>query len=301
MSVSAQQDQQFTQFYFNRLNYNPAYAGYNGDYSVLVAHRSQWMGLEGAPTTQVLSFDAAVANKRVGLGASIVRNNISIEDRIDLNTSYSYRLVMGGGTLSIGISANIRNYSMDFGDNRLVSTQDLDLDDAVSGVMESKWLPNFGAGIYFESERIFLGASAPRLLENNIDFDQDFLIESRQIRHVYVMAGLAFDIGNLTIQPMGLLKMVKNAPFDADASLLFTYKDNYTLGATYRLGGNLDSSGESLDMLAAIKVAESWLFGISYDLTLSDIKRYQNGTLEFLIRFTKKGQNDPDILNPRFF
>ena len=296
-----QQDVHYTQFYFNRLNFNPAYVGYNGDYTLVFQHRSQWLGLEGAPTGQVLSFDMPLAKNKIGIGGSLIRNSIAIESKIDLNTFYAYKMLVGQGTISLGLSASLRNFSMDFSDPRLVATQNLTMDQAISGARESKWLPNFGIGAYYESDNFFAGISAPRLLENNIDFDQDFVIESRQVRQFYIMSGIAIPLQDISIQPMFLLKYVQDIPLSADISVLFSYKNMFTLGTTYRTGGDLMGPGESIDVLGAIKLKSNWTFGFSYDLTLSDIRDYQSGTVEALVRFTMKKENEPEVLNPRFF
>ena len=164
MTSFAQQEQQYTQFMYNKLGYNPGYAGSNETACITGIIRNQWLGLEGAPQTQVLSFNMPILNQRVGIGANLTRRTIGISQRLTLDAVYSYRIRLATGTLGLGVQASVRYFNNNFRDGRLVSTVPIALDNSIPSSARSKYVPNFGAGAYFSNERFYVGASIPRLL-----------------------------------------------------------------------------------------------------------------------------------------
>ncbi|MEL7020238.1 MAG: type IX secretion system membrane protein PorP/SprF [Bacteroidota bacterium] len=301
-TATAQQDAQYTQFMFNKLVYNPGYGGSQNAACITAIVRNQWMGIEGAPQTQALSFNMPVSNQRVGVGGNIFRNTIGETENITVDASYAYRIPMGNGMLGLGAQASVRLFRVNF--NRLTSTQPRGSDPAIPTGTQSKYLPNFGLGAYYTGETFYLGISMPRLLQNNIDFADDQTIISRESRHFYAMGGLLFPINeNLKLQPQVLLKLVTGAPFDADANLNLVILDRFTVGVSYRIGGSLVSGvGESVDMLVAAQVSENILLGVSYDITISGLQDYNTGSIEAAIRYCiGSGNSIEDYSNPRFF
>ena len=247
LTTFAQQEQQYTQFMYNKLAYNPGYAGTNETACFTGIIRSQWLGLEGAPNTQVLSFDMPIMNQRVGIGANITRSTIGISERLTLDGVYSYRIRLATGTIGLGVQASIRYMNNDYANPDLVSTIPIALDGSIPVGNRSKYVPNFGAGAYFSNEKFYFGLSIPRFLTNNIDFNEVGTILSEEKLHGYLMAGYMFDINeNVTFKPQVLLKYVNNAPFDADINASFIFSKRYIAGLTYRLGGSTQSGGENL-------------------------------------------------------
>ena len=301
-ALIAQQQPQYTQFIFNKLMYNPAYAGSKDRLSLQVLYRRQWLGLEGAPQSQSISAHLPLFNNRVGFGAGIERNTIGITESINLQTMYAYRFILYKGYMSIGLSANLRYFSMDFTDERLVSTQALTTDAAISMANESKFVPNFGAGLYYYNNHFFTGLAVPNFLENNIDFEDISTIVSREVRHIYAMGGVRFKLDeNLALQPSVLFKYAKNAPLDADINFSLDILSQYTIGVTYRVGGNKKKTGESIDLLLGIHPFKDLLIGLSYDISLSDIRHYNSGSMEILVQYYIGKSPDRGVLNPRFF
>lgn len=302
LTATAQQDQQYTQFMFNKLGYNPGYAGSQNAACITAIARNQWLGLDGAPSTQALTFNMPVSNQRVGIGANIVRNTIGATENITVDAAYAYRVRMGNGMLGLGVQASVRLFRTDFGD--LTATQPIGSDMAIPQGLQSKFLPNFGIGAYYTAETFYLGVSMPRLLQNNIDFADDESIISREARHFYAMGGLLLPLSdNLKLQPQVLLKYVADAPFDADVNVNLVISNRFTIGASYRLGGSsISGAGESVDILLAAQVSDNILFGISYDVTLSDLKEYNSGSIEAAIRYCIGSTTDvEEYSNPRFF
>ncbi len=303
MTSFAQQEQHYTQFMYNKLAYNPGYAGSHETACVTGIIRSQWLGLEGAPNTQILSFNMPILNQRVGIGANLTRHTIGISQKLTLDAVYSYRIRLATGTLGLGVQASVRYFNNNFADSRLVSTVPIALDNSIPSGARSKYVPNFGAGAYFSNERFYFGASIPRLLGNNIDFNETGTILSEEKLHGYIMTGYLFDINdNVSFKPQVLLKFADNSPFDADVNASFIFNEKYIAGLTYRLGGSSNSAaGESLDLMVGAQISNHIFFGLSYDVTLSEIKDYSNGSVEGVIRYCIGKSEGEDIVNPRFF
>lgn len=287
---------------FNKQSLNPAYAGNNGIAELTFVLREQWIGLPGAPSTQYLGFSSPFNFKRAAVGLNIQRQSIGISERITLDGMYAYRFDIGGGKLSAALQASGRNYHVDFTDEALNSQLPVFNDQAVASDVINKQIFNVGFGLYYSIANYYVGFSIPRLINANIDLDSG-LMASREFRHVYMIGGATFPINsNWNILPQFLIKQVDNAPFDLDFSLMLQYMERIDFGLNYRHGGNEDGVGESIDILAAFQVYPNFLFGLSYDITLSDIRSYQDGSLELLLNYKIQPMNQKEqIINPRYF
>ncbi len=297
-----QQDEQYTQFMYFKPGYNPGAVGSNDAPCFSLIARNQWIGFEGAPQAQLLSFNMPVFNKRVGIGANIIRQTIGITERYSAETLYAYRIPIGRGVLGMGLQASVRFIRMNF--SRAESIQPSSQDDAIPGDIQSKYVPNFGAGLYYSNQRYYVGISVPRLLENNIDLADSGQTLSKEVRHVYAMAGILIDLGDhVQMQPQVLLKYVPGAPFDGDANLNFIFAEKFTTGVSYRLGGSKRSGiGESVSAVLGMQLSESILFGLSYDFTLSELQKYNSGTIEGVFRYCIGGRSQGnEYVSPRFF
>jgi type IX secretion system PorP/SprF family membrane protein len=307
--VFGQQDAQYTHYMYNKLAYNPAYAGsLDGTFATAIV-RSQWIGLEGAPKSQVFSFETALPNNRVGLGLNIARNSIGISTNYNADLAYAYRFPLGTGHFGIGLQGSLRSFNANYADDRLIANQGISTDSSIPVGRQSKLTPNFGTGIYYKNEQFYAGFSVPRILENNIDLSEDEVFVSEAVRHFYLMGGYVFQLNDkLQLQPQLLFKYAQNAPLDMDANVSVIFMDKYSFGASYRLGGSSRGlPAESIDLLFNIQINKNLLFGIAYDVTVSEIRDYSSGSIEAMIRYcfkkkTKDGQEaEGDYLNPRFF
>jgi type IX secretion system PorP/SprF family membrane protein len=302
-SLAAQQEGHNTQFMYNKLGYNPGFAGARESTTFTALVRSQWLGLDGAPQTQALMANVPLMNQRVGLGLNVTRFTIGITNSLTSELSYAYRFRLGRGHLGLGLQGSIRSYRMNFSDPRLTSTQSMALDPSIPGSQQQKSLFNFGAGAYYEGERFYIGASTPRLLRNNLDFGSPDIEVTREIQHYYLMGGITIPLGeHVKLEPQALLKYVMGAPFDADFNLSLNFSDKYLVGATYRMGGNSETGyGESIDILVAIHLSKKLLMGVSYDITLSDLKDFNTGSVELVLRYSLREPEGAEVVNPRFF
>jgi type IX secretion system PorP/SprF family membrane protein len=302
-TMSAQQEQQYTQFMLNKLGYNPGYAGAQEAKTLTAIYRGQWLGLDGAPSVQGLSYSQSMLNERVGLGVNLVRHSVAINKSTTADLSYAYLIKMrGGGNLGVGIQASMRYLYQNWADTRLKGTQPLTTDEAIPMEPKSKVLPNFGFGMYYYKNKYYVGLSIPRLVGNNIDF-AEFGKLSREVQHVYAMGGIKFKVSEgIIVLPQVLLKYVKNAPFDADINCNFEFKHRFMAGLTYRTGsGAISKAGESLDILTGIQVNKSLYLGLSYDIGLTKLRKYNNGSIEAFVRYCINPPEGVEIENPRLF
>ena len=300
--LHAQQEEQYTQFMYNKLMLNPGYAGSQDGAVISLLTRLQWVKIDGAPQSQLISFNMPLFNRKVGIGGSVSRQTIGFFERYTAEAVYAYRIRTGRGALAIGLEGSVRFLRANF--NEAKATQPVTIDGAIPSDFQSKYVPNFGVGLYYSDNLFYIGISAPRLLTNNIDLSDDQSIISREVQHVYAMGGIIFNAGEKAkFQPQVLLKYVKGAPFDADANLNFIWNDQFTFGASYRLGGSKRSGiGESLSGLAGFQITESLFFGLAYDATLSELRKYNSGTFEGVLRINVGGRSqEGEVISPRFF
>jgi type IX secretion system PorP/SprF family membrane protein len=303
IGLMAQQDEQFTQFMHHKLGFNPAYAGMQETPTFTALVRQQWAGLEGAPQSQLLTFNMPLTASGIGLGANISRHSIGATERLTADIAYAYRFRMGrGGRMGIGLSTSVRQFQVNF--DETTATQPIDGDPSIPVGMQSKYLPNFGAGIYYNNQTFYLGFSAPRLLTNNIDFAEETTIISREVPHYYLMAGVLVRLSEqIQLQPQAILKYLEGAPFEGDINLNFIFSETVYSGVSYRIGGSSQTGlGEAGSVLLGMHLSDKFLFGLAYDFTLSELKSYTSGSMEGFLRYSIGGRSKGDeIMSPRFF
>jgi len=301
IALDAQQEQLYTQFFYNKLAYNPGYAGSFQSPTLIAVVRNQWIGLEGAPNTQLISYTQPALNGRVGLGLQAVRNSIGITQTITTDIAYAYRIALRRGHLGVGLQASVRHLHQNWSDPRLVGSQPLMTDGAIPSGPQTKVLPNFGTGVYYEGPNWYVGAAVPRLVSNNIDFAELGGLISREVRHINAMGGVSFDLGNsLVLTPQVLLKYVENAPFDADINAILGVGQRFWSGLTYRVGGGkVSASGESLDVLAGVQATDNLFFAVSYDIGLTRLRKFNNGSVEATVRWWFNPPKGSEVINPR--
>lgn len=300
LSAFSQQEAQFTQFMYNKLALNPAYAGSNDVACISCLHRSQWMGFEGAPSSQVLNFNSPFFKKRVGMGVSISHDAIGPTETWGAALSYAYRIPVATGNLAVGLQGSLRGYQVNWDETRATHTGDEDIPTGIT----RRVLPNFGVGVYFNTDKYYLGISSPALLGNDLSYstltsNQDFGVEQM---HLYLMMGYVFDLSpNVKLKPAALAKYTRNTPFDLDLNATFIFMDKLWTGLSYRLGGAMDDSlGESIDLLLQYQLTPVLRGGLAYDFTLGKIRNQSSGTFELNLEYCFIPKDDR-LTNPRFF
>lgn len=314
--VSGQQDPMFTKYFFNGLIYNPAMAGSSEHLSTNLIYRQQWLGLEGAPTTQSLTGHTPLRNEHIGLGLSMVNDKIGAGGTFDLNTAYAYRFRVGQKLkLSLGLQASITNWRGNWSALKIEDNDDVSFSENIN-----RWLPNFGVGVYLYGEQFFAGIGCPRMLESDLrkaDYDAT-PVYSRTYRHYYATVGSAFKLGgndNLIFRPSVLLKSTGafsslrkdksfrnfGSPTEMDVDLSFFISQTFWIGAAYRTALEWrDSSNDSADLWGALYFRNGLRIGAAYDLTLSSLKKANSGSFELMVgyEFDVKVKK---VASPRYF
>lgn len=300
-SLYAQQDVLSTQFMYNKLAVNPAFSGRNEATTITGILRDQWTGLKGAPKSQALSINLKPLGK-VGLGLNIARQTVGVSEKLSLEGLYSYGFKIGTGTFSMGMSFSARHFEQDFTDPNLIIIHDIKEDPALSYGIYTTNIFNVGFGLYYSGNRFFAGASVPRLIKSEIDFKAGS-IKSTEVRHIYVMTGGALDFSRkLIFMPQLLFRYAENAPYDLDLNLGLLLNDRFYAGTTFRTGGAYGNWFESVDFLLGLYVTKNLFLSTSYDVTLTPLREFENGSLEVLLQYKfGKTSNPVDIINPRFF
>lgn len=294
--VSAQQEGQVTQFMFNKLVYNPAYAGSVASPQLTGMYRQQWIGLDGAPTTQSLSYNQASLDGRVGFGGTVSRFAVGISQFISVDPTYAYRIVTGRGELAIGAQMSIRQFSQNWTDSRIRPTQSFD--PALQNTDINKLVFDFGAGVYYNAQNWYAGFALPRLAQPNIDFANDSSsVFSKAVLHGNAMAGYQFgDPEGVMIMPQFIVKYAKNAPISADINLSFLFNSKFFTGVTYRTGNGVSArGGESAGFFAGVQATKNAMLCLSYDLGITALRGYNNGTIEAVLRWSFRPPDDAAI------
>lgn len=284
----AQQLPQFTQYMYNTISINPAYAGNRDAISVVGLHRSQWSGLEGSPQTQTLSIHSPLRNEKVGLGLSIINDKAGYENYTYVYGDFSYTInVSSSTTLSFGLKAGMSYYNLD--EELLMDVPD---DPFFNGDTFNRWTPNFGAGLFLSSQDWYLGLSAPKLI-NNDNNEQSEYVALEQV-HYYLTGGYVFDLNNnLKLRPSFLTKATSGAPLSVDMTGTFIFDEKLYLGANYRID---DAIGAFVDF----QILEPLRIGYAYEYSISDLQPYTSGSHEILLIY-EFNLNNTKYKSPRFF
>jgi type IX secretion system PorP/SprF family membrane protein len=297
-----QQQHHYTQFMYNKLPFNPGYAGARKVPSVTAVYRNQWMGFEGAPQSALASFNTPFLTPRVGMG--IVLSHVSLGLNRDFigSLAYSYDLFNDKKmSLRAGLMGTFRSLSIDFTKAR--PDEPLSVDQSLNTERESNFLLNVGAGFYFSYDnRFYAGFSVPRIYANTLGRNENLpqgFQTAREFQHFYGMAGAVLPIGEgLNLMPALFAKYVTNAPFDLDVNLNLEINEKITAGLSYRIGG--DGPGESIDLILYWQAHRQFGMGVAYDFSLSNIRDYTAGSIELLLQADLKA-GKRKMSNPRFF
>lgn len=302
LAANGQQQQMYTQFMYNKLALNPAFSGNESYLSASLLYRDQWNGFPGAPKAQIFNVNLPRIGNRIGLALNFERQTIGITEKITYELMYAYKFLLGDGTLSMGMNVSGRNYKQDYTDSRLFAIQDITIDPSIPQTVQSLNLINAGFGVYYNTNTFFIGASVPRMIKADIDFDKNNLF-STEVRHLFLMTGGTFIINNdLRLTPQLLFRAAENTPFGIDLNGSLTVKNTYSAGLTYRTGGTQGDLGESIDLIFSYQMSEQIMMGFAYDIGLSKLRTASNGSLEVILTYNMIPKKIKSvIINPRYF
>ena len=284
----AQQDAQFTQYMYNTININPAYAGSRGALSIFALHRTQWVGLDGAPVTNAVSVNTPINDSNLGLGVSIINEKIGPTHENTISADLSYTIPTSETfKLSFGIKATANLFDLDV--TRLNPVDD----DPSLHDYNNKFSPNIGAGIYYHSDKGYVGLSVPNFIESNRYDDNEVRVFKEKINY-YLIAGYVFDLNeSVKFKPALLTKMVTGAPLQVDISGNFMFNDKFVIGVAYRWSA-------SLSAMVGFQVSDGLYVGYGYDKETTNLKNYNSGSHEIFLRY-EIFNNIDRITTPRFF
>lgn len=285
----AQQDAQFTQYMYNTILVNPAYAGSRGVMSLFAMHRTQWVGLDGAPVTNAVSINTPINNSKLGVGVALTNDRIGPTQETNFSGDLSYTIKTSETyKLSFGVKATANVFNLE-----VTQLNPDDQNDPKFQNLDNQISPNLGAGAYFHSDKLYVGFSVPHFISSKQYNDNDVSVYKQKATY-YLIAGYVFDLSSsVKFKPSILSKMVMGTPFQTDFSANFLLNEKLVLGASYRWTGTFSA-------MAGFKISDKLFIGYGYDLETTKLANYNSGSHEIFLRFEFLN-NFNRVMSPRFF
>jgi len=284
VDLTAQQSPHYSQYMYNGLAINPAYAGSKDYLSLAALYRKQWVDFPGAPETQTFSAHSPISQGKMGLGFLFVNDKTGESNkRMDFIACYAFHIETGSGVLALGIQGGISQFS-----NKLSELRVFDLNDNVANTDETEMFPTAGAGLYYYTEKFYAGASAPQLMST------DPKSAPALVNHFFITSGIVLGSSdNFKLKPSFLLKLASPAPLNYDINLNAFFGKILGVGVSYR-------SEDAIVGLLELQITPQLRFGYSYDMIQSDIKDYAPGSHEVMLGYDF-GHEVPKVRVPRYF
>lgn len=278
-TTQGQQYPVFSQYYFNELVINPAYAGAHVQLSMNATYRNQWVNFPGAPQTVSFTGHSSFINGKVGVGLLINNDRIGSYDNQNIYGYYAYKIKTAKGTLSMGLQAGFNLLQADYSQLDLVDPSD------PSFAPLNSFKPNFGAGLYYNEKNWFVGFSVPFILNNGMARNVEAAVDGiREARYYFLRGGAIFPINaqeSVKFNPSILLRSQEGQPLSLDVNAGFVFYDAMSVGVSVR-------SGDALITFVDFKLSEKFHFAYSYDWTTSGLNNFSNGSHEFLLNYRAK-------------
>ncbi len=295
IGVQAQQEAMFTHYMFNTLAINPGYAGSRDALTVTGLHRSQWVNFDGAPITQTITMHSPVFTKNLGMGLSFVNDKIGPINMTSFYFDISYKIkVTKKSTLAFGLKGGTNMMKGELNTLELSDPNDVAFDSNI----QSEFLPNFGAGIYYSSDKYYVGISVPKLLENNFGTNEatgstDLAGEEK---HYFLIAGTYFNLTqDIKLKPTTFLKVTNGAPMEMDLTGTFIFHDKIWAGLMIR-------TGDAMGGLLGVNITDQLAIGYSFDWSMANRTfSYNGGSHEVILRYDFVFGKEKKIRSPRYF
>lgn len=283
-----QQDSQFTQYMYNTININPAYAGTRESLNIFMLHRNQWVGLDGAPITNSASINTNVGDSKFGVGLSFINDNIGPTQENTISADIAYIIPLNNEyKLSFGIKGTANFYSLDANKLNIFQQNDPEFQS-----LNGKLSPNIGTGVYYYSDTFYVGASVPNFNRTKYYDTNEISINTKAVSY-YLLSGYVFNLNEkIKFKPSFLAKVNEGAPFQLDVNANFMFNEKFVIGGSYRL----DSA---VSALLGIQFSNSWFLGYGYDLETTKLSNYNSGSHEVFLRY--EIFKNTKIVAPRFF
>lgn len=293
-TATAQQDAQYTQYMYNTMSVNPAYAGSRGHLSLAALYRNQWIGLDGAPETQTLNIHSPIGYRGVGLGFSIVNDKIGPTTETYFDGDFSYTIELNlESRLSFGLKASAHLLNIDF--DKLNQDAAQGSDASLQNNIDNRFSPNIGAGVYYHTDKFYAGLSIPRFLETE-HFDESSLSTAKERMNFYLITGYVWDLNsNVKFKPAVLTKLVNGAPLQVDLSANFMFNEKFIGGVAYRWDAAFSG-------MFGFNISEQMFLGLAYDREITDLgaTSFNDGSFEVIFRFDFI-RSEGNLKSPRFF
>ncbi len=289
---NAQQLPQFTQYMYNTIAINPAYAGSRDALSIVGLNRNQWAGFDGGPQTQTLSIHSPLRNEKIGLGLSLMNDKAGYENFTYVYADFSYTLRASENVdVSFGLKGGFSYYKLS---EELYNLTEVNQDPYFDERL-NRWNSNFGAGILFHSNLWYLGLSVPKLINHDVNNNTEFA--SLETVHYYAIGGYVFDLSkSVKLKPSFMVKYTKGAPLSTDVTANFLFNEKFWLGGSYRINGEQRAVGAIIDF----QVSEQFRVGYAYEIPTGEIRPYTSGSHEILLIYDFKFTKDK-LKSPRYF
>lgn len=261
----AQHLSNYSQYMFNGLLLNPAYAGSQEALNITALYRRQWLGLDGAPTTMNLSAHMPFKRKKAAIGFLLTNDRFGVSEHTRGTLAYAYRLRLGKGKLSLGVQGGVDMIQSNWG--QIKTTQEKDPSFGV--VSQRQVLPQVGCGAFYYARSFYAGVSVPELLNT----------ENQEFQTLAFTSGVVLNVGgSVKIKPVVLIRHIRNSPLDINGSATFYWKDVVGLGAGY-------SVNRTAFAYIDLKITDQFRFGYSYDYSFTALRNYNSGSHEIMLRY----------------
>lgn len=289
-TVQAQQDPQYTQYMYNTIQVNPAYAGSRGVMSIFGLYRTQWVGLEGAPKTAAFSVNTPLGDSKLGLGVSFLNDRLGAMDENNISIDLSYTIdVSESYKLGFGVKGTANLLNVDYTKLNRYNPND----PMFATNVENQFSPNIGAGLYVYSEKTYFGFSVPNFLESDRYDDNEYATMKQKMTY-YFIGGHVFDLSpSLKFKPAFLAKAVSGAPLQVDLTANFMINEKFVIGGAYRWDAAFSG-------LVGFQISDGLFVGYSYDAETTKLANYNSGSHEVFLRFELFNRYNR-ITSPRFF
>lgn len=290
LRVNAQQDPMYSQYMFNTLAVNPAYAGSAEQLTIAALSRHQWTGLDGAPSTQTLTAHAPMRKEYLGLGFNLIHDKIGPVKQTGLYVDVAYRMqVTDNGKLAFGLKLGANMFSAD-----LASLETVEADPSNMNI-QGEFLPNAGFGVYWNTDHYYIGLSVPKLLKNKIGEENVVTGDlGQEEMHYHLIAGGIIKLtDDIKFKPSMMVRAVTGAPLSLDLTASVLLRERLWLGVMHRIK-------DSFGILVQYQINEQLRAGYAFDLTTSRLNAYNSGTHELMLSYDlvfTKGKT----VSPRYF
>ena len=278
-ALSAQQLTTVSQYMENKYVFNPGAVGSLSYSPLALTYKRMWTGFDDSPAIQMISSHF-LASDNVGLGGKIFNYSTGALSKMGMEGTYAYHLPIGSGgsKLSLGLSLQLYQFYLN---KSMLNMEEMD-DDVLLYGADKLIAPDAAFGAYYYNDKYYAGLSVYQLFNRKVDLMNDNILENRQVRHYFLTGGYIYDINaNFSVEPSILAKFVEAGIGQIDINAKVTYKQTFWGGISYR-------TSDAVSLNLGVR-KDRFMFGYSYDYTLTDISKYSNGSHEllFIVKFNR--------------